>query len=80
MKQIIGFVRHKEQRENEVFLGNVDKISNYLLCLKTLRLGKQAYDVYGDKIPLKDGIKPLFINKSEDDKFNNIMLEEMRKH
>lgn len=65
-----------EIREGEIFVGNVrcDPYvpKPYLQTLKTIRLGNQAHDVTGLKLPL-DMYKPMFIDKSEFDLYNKIM-------
>ena len=79
------------KKKNEKFLGNhvfevwenrgfVKKEfpAEYLKCLKTLRLGEQAYDI--DGIPLsKDYCLPMFINVSELRLYDKIMTDRVRK-
>jgi hypothetical protein len=62
-------------KKDEVYLGNVviSKIPPYFNSLKTLRFGKQAYDMYGDKLNKK--FRPLFIHKSEKVEFDRLYNE-----
>lgn len=71
---------HKEQRKNEIYLGNTiskkfpsEKISK----LKTIRLGEVAYDIHGKPLPKDDPYKPLFVDKSEYDEYHKIMEKEL---
>lgn len=66
---------HDECKENEVFVGNteVEKSREYLKGVN-YRLGNQAYDYYGKKIPT-DYMLPLYISKGDFDKYNSIMEE-----
>ncbi|WP_156122232.1 hypothetical protein [Aureimonas altamirensis] len=43
--------------------------------LQTLRLGEVAYDVHGKPLAKSEGYSPLFINRSEADLHNEIMME-----
>lgn len=61
---------HPERQEHEAFLGNVNLKENdnalprKLQHIKSMRLGKQAYDSKGNPINICD-YSPLFINKEE---------------
>lgn len=72
----MGIYDSNEKKSNEVFLGNTNKIKNFppphLSSLKTIRLGKQAYYIDGTKIST-DYCLPIFIDKSEYDRYNQIM-------
>ena len=72
----MGIYDTKDKRDNEVFVGNTNKIKGFppkdLSHLKTIRLGKQAFDIHGDKIPT-DYCLPIFIDKSELEEYNRIM-------
>jgi hypothetical protein len=72
---------HPEQREDEVFLGNVPTNRGARECfgnLKSLRLGNQAYDVYGKEKISQDYMRPSFIGKHEEENYNRIYMAEMR--
>lgn len=72
-----------ELRENEVFIGNTRDIDafppEHQKRLRTIRLGKQAYDIYGNKLP-QDYCRPVFIDKSEYGLYNQIMTEESSRY
>lgn len=67
---------HKELRDGEVFVGNTNKIDSYppehLKSLKTIRLGKQAFDITGSKLST-DYCLPVFIHSSEMQLYDYIM-------
>lgn len=69
-----------EAKENEVFVGNVSSVKgapvcipDYLSGLGTIRLGKQAYDIEGNKLSPKAYL-PLFIDRSEVKAHDRIMM------
>ena len=79
------------KKNNEKFLGNhqFEKFENGrfvknefpgegLECLKTLRLGEQAYDIDGNPLS-KDYYLPVFINVSELGLYDKIMTDRIRK-
>lgn len=56
---------HPEATAQEVFLGNVERLTGippYLRRLYSIRLGVVAYGLDGKKVP---GYAPLIINRSE---------------
>ena len=56
-----------------------DAINGLMLGgLKTIRLGKQAYDYKGVKIKQPTTYKPIFIAKSEYPEYDRIMTERCR--
>lgn len=61
-------IHHPEQKEDEIYMGN-ESTSNFLYhkqpaCVwKSKRLGRQAF--YFDGTPIKDGMRPVFIKRSE---------------
>ena len=64
--------------ETEFFVGNTNVqkgavIPEYLKSFTTVRLGNIAYDIHGVKIPT-DYMLPLFIGKSELNKYNSVMI------
>ena len=64
-------------KPDEVFLGNTETnrgIPDHLSGLKTVRLGEQALDIYGHKIPA-DHMLPMFINRSESDAYDRLMTQ-----
>lgn len=71
---------HEQCGRDEVWLGNTDKEGDHykwLLSkgLKTLRLGKVAYDIYGKPLKDEEGYRPVFINRIEEQKHNDLMME-----
>lgn len=79
------------KKKNEIFLGNhqLEKFKDSrfvknkfpgegLECLKTLRLGEQAYDIDGKPLS-KDYCLPVFINVSELRQYDKIMTDRIRK-
>lgn len=72
-----------ELKDGEIWLGNTSDIEGYLKRpqfkdLTTLRLGEQALDIHGKKIPT-DYCRPVFLHKSEEMKFDKIQIEISRK-
>ena len=67
-----------ELRENEIFIGNTRDIGafppEHLRCLETIRLGKQAYDINGNRLS-QDYCRPIFIDKSEYSLYDQIMTK-----
>lgn len=64
---------------DEIFVGNIasnDKLSN--LVGVEYRIGDQAYDIHGKKLP-KNYMLPLYIKKSSRNKYNDIMQAELEK-
>lgn len=72
--------------KDEIFLGNVE-IKNWkgeekewkrddVKHLKTLRIGEQAYDIYGKPLN-KEYIRPLIIHKSECEEYDRIQVKRM---
>lgn len=55
---------HKEQLENEVYMGNSDGYPSYL-HYKTIRVGKTARYANGNIIKFPCGLVPWFVDKSE---------------
>lgn len=73
---------HPEARVDEVFLGNRDpqKSCPELESLQTVRYGSVAYSVDGKVLgPEYANLKPMFINKSEENRYETIMVESVRK-
>lgn len=66
---------HPEASDKEIFVGNTNatKIPEHLTALKTVRLGEQAYDLDGKKIP-KEYMRPLIIGRSEGGQYDRIMM------
>ena len=68
---------HVERQKDEVFLYNLEgEVPEYLKPLQTLRLGNQAFDIYG--VPLGKEHRPVFINKSEHGKHERIRENRLR--
>ncbi|MDR1937991.1 MAG: hypothetical protein LBQ73_05790 [Tannerellaceae bacterium] len=67
----------KEMRDGEVFLGNTyaktwtESYEKHFKSLRTIRLGQQAYSIDGEKLS-PDYVLPLFIHKSEFEKYDKI--------
>ena len=53
---------HPERRPHEVFIGNYESNSLYLVGLKSKRMGHTAYDVNGNVV---NGLYPVFVDKEE---------------
>jgi hypothetical protein len=67
---------NSERQAHEVFVGNtthVNGLPEHLRGLKTARIGKQAYDIYGGKLPTNE-YRPLFIGKAEEAAYDTIMM------
>lgn len=72
MSQYVG------EKPNEIFCGNHpanEGIPVYLRSLKTIRIGEQALDIHGKKLP-KNYMLPIFICRSELSAYNTIMMKE----
>lgn len=69
--------RHKEERNDEIFVGNssIEHMEELFLDGIDCRLGCVAYDIH-DKIIKNDGIKPLFIKKTSFKRYDNKMRKE----
>lgn len=74
----MGEYLHKELKEGEVWIFNskAGSLPNRNGKLKTMRFGKQALDIKGDKINL-DYMLPVFIHKSELDLLDKLWKEEL---
>lgn len=82
-QDMIDYYKPSEIRKDEMFIGNANASAfpgEHLKELKTMRLGKTAYDINGK--PMLDeqdkDVKPVFIHKSEYDTYNLIMQARMR--
>jgi hypothetical protein len=63
-------------RADEVFVGNTETkngVPGHLRGLTTARLGEQALDIEGKKIP-PEYMRPLFVGRAEADAYNRIMM------
>ena len=71
--------RHKEQLNDEVFVGNIRVDSDLLSHLNGVayRIGEQAFDLDGNKLP-RDYMRPLFVKKSDYATYDHIMMELVR--
>ena len=70
---------HEELREGEiwVFNSNADKpLPNYNGQLKTMRFGKQAFDIKGNKLS-PHYVLPVYIHKSEYDLLDKLWGKEL---
>lgn len=69
---------HRERQPDEIWVGNT-KTKELLSTLtkfkslKTLRVGQQAFDIRGKKLN-RQYMKPLFVNKSEENMYDKIMM------
>lgn len=79
------YIKHyelSETKNGDIWIGNTNKIKNFpqekYAHFKTLRLGQQAYDIYGKKIPTNYCL-PIFINKSEYNAYESFITSELRK-
>lgn len=68
---------HKEQRSDEIFVGNanLDELNQLLAYGIDCRLGNKAYYIDGKKIK-GNYLKPLFVKKSDLKKYDNKMRRE----
>lgn len=67
---------NEELKDGEIFLGNTSvqnlaKKMQLYTSLKTVRVGKQAYDIDGKKLP-QDYMLPLFLNEKERTQYDRI--------
>ena len=72
--------RHEPCDKDEIWVGNTYTHGQHYEWLKskglkTLRLGKLAFDVYGKPLADTEGYAPVFINRSEEQRHNEIMME-----
>ena len=68
-------MRHPEQTDNEVFVGNVSdaSIPQHVAGLRTARIGAVAYDIHGNVLP--STYRPLFIGRGADaDEYDRTMM------
>lgn len=69
---------HKEERKDEIFVGNESTIISeererlFQLNNINYRFGNITYDIHG-KVMKGNGIKPLFIKKSSFKKYDKLM-------
>lgn len=67
---------HEKCNDNEMFIGNTSDINRRLeelSSIKSLRVGKTAYDIHGEKLD-NNMYKSLFINKNDSIKYDIIMM------
>lgn len=72
---------HPEQKHTEIYLGNVAPswwTPSRLADFRTLRLGTVAYDLNGKALSPDHGIVPLFIDRSELDRYDEIETANLR--
>jgi len=72
--------QHEACEANEIWVGNTPTHGLHYqslksMGLKTLRLGKVAFDIDGKPLAESEGYSPVFINRSEADRYNEIMME-----
>lgn len=70
---------HEHCDKDEIWVGNTLSTGENIQWLKekgmkTLRLGNIAYDVFGKPLSEKEGYSPLFINRSEENFHNELMM------
>lgn len=70
--------KHEKCEGNEMFVGNVgaDRDLSYLKGVN-FRRGNVAYDIHGEKIN-ENLLRPLFIKKEDSDKYDAIMMAQVR--
>lgn len=74
---------HEKCSSNEIFIGNIIKPNlneeKEILDIKGIkyRIGHIAYDIHGNKLP--SSFLPIFIFKESFEKYNSMMMEELRK-
>lgn len=71
---------HEPCGKDEIWVGNTLTQSDHIEWLqskglRTPRLGKIAYDVYGKPMEPSEGYSPVFIHRSEAEQHNAIMME-----
>ena len=66
---------HPEQTAAEFYAGNIkgDTLPEFLAPLKTARLGAQAYDLDGRKLPAGCGLRPLIVGNADAARYDTIM-------
>lgn len=64
--------KHTGARPDEVFIGNTTGDISHLASLTTVRLGDVALDIDGLRLP--PIYRPVFINRSESDAYDRIMM------
>jgi len=69
---------HPETSKDEEFIGNTHKGESAIALLhqqgvRTARLGRQAYDIDGKKLPT-DIYQPVIINISESNRYSDVMM------
>jgi hypothetical protein len=73
---------HPECKKNEIFVGNFFvPLDHRLKKLTTARLGIVAYDIHKKEITelYYVNLKPLFVEKSEYNEYNRIMMDRMKR-
>lgn len=71
---------HEPCGKDEVWVGNTPTCGPHYdwlrsMGLRTLRLGKVAFDIHGKPLSESEGYSPLFINRSEESRHNEVMME-----
>lgn len=71
---------HEPCGKDEIWVGNTPTHGPQYEWLKskglmTLRLGKVAFDINGKPLAEAEGYSPLFINRSDESRYNEIMME-----
>lgn len=71
---------HEICSKDEIFVGNTPTLGSHYAWLKskglkTLRFGKVSFDIHGKPLAEAEGYSPLFINRSEEHLYNEIMME-----
>ncbi|GKS73707.1 hypothetical protein AVME950_02445 [Acidovorax sp. SUPP950] len=67
---------HPEQSKSEIFVGNTKgtTVPAYLSSLATARVGKQAFELGGEKRIDPNKMRPLFVDRSEAGRYDAIMM------
>ncbi len=75
--QKVADLTKRQMNEGETFLGNqrladMERIKQKVAALKTLRIGKQSYDITGGKLNRRK-YRPLFLDISESAAYEKFM-------
>ena len=74
--------RYIGNKSNEIFVGNTPArggIPKHLRCLKSIRLGDLALDIFGKELD-PNNMRPLFLSRQEEGVYDKIMVDRFRAH
>lgn len=66
----------KDQKHDEIFVGNIESaiLPEHVKCLPTARVGDQAYDIHGKKLPPTQH-RPLYVGRQDFAAYDRIMMD-----